>query len=102
MIYIKLHDTPHGEIVAMCDSELIGKVYSGSKAEIDLKKYSGFYKGELVEEVKAEPIAEKRDFYTANIVGTRSVGLFIKSGVASKSDVKKVSGIPYLHIYKAI
>ena len=102
MIYVKIHDTPQGEMVAMCDSELLGKAYSEANAEIDLRKYSDFYKGELVEEKAAEPVAEKKDFYTANIVGERSVGLFIKSGVASKSDVKKVSGIPYLHIYRAV
>ena len=82
MIYIKIHNTPEGEMVAMCDSELIGKVYSESKTEIDLQKYSDFYKGELVEEKEAEPVAERKGVYTANIVGERSVGLFIKSGVA--------------------
>ena len=102
MIYIRIHDTPQGEMVAMCDSELLGNVYSESNVEIDLQKYSDFYKGELVEEKEAEPLAGRKDFYTANIVGERSVSLFIKSGVASKSEVRKIRGIPYLHIYRAI
>lgn len=100
MIYLKLHLTPEGEIIAMCDEELLGKVYKEGKTELDLSTYSGFYKGDLVTEAKAGSIHEISNFYTANIVGKRAVGIFLKKGIAAEADVKTVKGIPYIHVFR--
>ncbi len=100
MIYIKVHPTEEGEIIAMCDSELLGKVYTEGKQELDLSTYSGFYKGELVSEEAAAATPALGIFYTANIVGKRSVEILIKKGLAKKSDLKKVRGVPYLHLFR--
>jgi hypothetical protein len=100
MIYLKIHVTPEGEIIAMCDEELLGKVYREGKAELDLATYSGFYKGDLVAEKAAESIAAINDFYTANIVGKRAVGIFLKKGLATKDDVRTVDGVHYVQLFK--
>ena len=51
MIYIKIHETEHGaKILAMCDKSLIGKVLEEGNVYIDLKLYSDFYTGELIDE----------------------------------------------------
>ncbi len=99
-IYIKVHPTPEGEIIAMCDSELLGRKYSEGKVELDLSAYSNFYRGELVGEEEAGSAIALDGFYTANIVGERSVRIFIRKGIASESDVKRVEGIPYMHLFK--
>lgn len=100
MIYLKVHNTPEGDIVAMCDRELIGKVYKEAKFELDLEKYSDFYKGSLMDDKDAETVPELSSFYTANIVGKRSVGIFLKKGIVSEGDVKKVKNVPYVHVYR--
>lgn len=102
MIYIKVHVTPEGEIIAMCDSELLGKAYREGETELDLRRYASFYKGDLVSERVAESTPAINDFYTANVVGKRSVGIFIKKGMASESEVMKIKEIPYIHIFRII
>ncbi len=102
MIYIKIHTTPEGKIVAMCDSELLGKIYVEGKRELDLSSYSGFYRGELADEKEVESTLPVSDFYTANIVGERSVGIFVKRGLASPSQAHKVKGVPYLQLFRVL
>ncbi len=102
MIYIRIHTTPEGKIVAMCDSELLGKIYREEKRELDLSSYSGFYRGDLIDEKEAEATIPISDFYTANAVGERSVGIFVKKGLASASEAHKVDGIPYLQLFRVL
>lgn len=100
MIYFKVHNTPEGDIIAMCDSELLGKIFKQGKLELDLETYSDFYKGDLVEDDEASEYVKKgMPFYTANIVGTRSVGIFMKKGLLSRKDIRKVKSVPYVHLY---
>jgi hypothetical protein len=100
MIYLKIHVTPEGEIIAMCDEELLGNVYRAGKVELDLATYAGFYKGDLVAEKAAESIAIINEFYTANIVGKRAVSIFLKRGLATKDDIRTVDGVHYLQLFK--
>ena len=102
MIYIKLHETEKGAIVAMCDKELLGKEFKEGKRELDLKKYSDFYKGDLVNKSTAEKMISKESIYTANIVGKESVEVCIEKGLASGQDVAMIAGVPCLHIYKMV
>lgn len=102
MIYLKVHITPEGEIIAMCDSELLGKAYAEGKTELNLSRYAEFYKGDLVTEEEAGSTHAINEFYTANIVGTRSVGIFIEKGIAAKEDLKRVGGVPYLHLFRIV
>ena len=98
MIYFKRYKTEHGDIIAMCDEELIGKIIKDGKIEIDLDKYSSFYKGELLKEEDVEALIG--DIYSANIVGERSTKIIIKRGLASENDVRKVNGIPFVQLFK--
>ena len=52
-MYLKTHASPDGEIVALCDIELIGKVLESGKARLDLSAYAPFYLGKKVEEKEA-------------------------------------------------
>jgi uncharacterized protein len=103
MIYLKIHITPEGEIIAMCDSELLGKKFKEGKLELDLSTYSEFYKGDLVEDDEASDyIKNSRSFYTANIVGEKSVAIFLRKGLVSRKEVRKVKEVPYVHIYTIV
>ncbi len=102
MIYIRLHETEKGAVVAMCDEELIGKRLKEGKRELDLASYGEFYRGELVDKKTAAKMISKEAVYTANVVGEESLSVCIEKGLASRSDAATISGVPYLHIYKMI
>lgn len=99
MIYLKRHDTPNGFIVAMCDEHLIGKVLKAGDTVLDLDKYASFYKGSLVDAAKIERKDVEYRLYSANAVGEESVGVFIRFGLASKDDVKKIGKVPLLEVF---
>ncbi len=100
MIYLKKHIADQGSVLAMCDEELLGRVLEEGKLLIDLDKYAGFYKGELISEEKAQGMVEGEELHTANIVGERSVAIMVGKGFASEDDVRKVSGVPFLQIFR--
>ncbi len=100
MIYIKIHDTENGDIIAMCDSHLIDKVLKEGDLEINVKDYSDFYKGELVDVEKAVGMLNPEKLYSANIIGKESVDAAIKGAIIHKDGVMKVSGIPYANAFR--
>lgn len=100
MIYLKEHAAEKGEIIAMCDKELIGKVLSEGKVRLDLEKYASFYKGELVSEKDAAKMLSEVEIHSANIVGKRSVEVAAKIGLIGKADVRKVKNVPFVNIFK--
>ena len=98
MIYLKKHLTKNGEMVAMCDEELLGRVFTEGKKELDLEKYAEFYKGRLLKEEEA--MQELGDeLYTANIVGKRSVGILVEKGLISGESVRKIAGVDVVQIF---
>jgi hypothetical protein len=99
MIYLKVHDTEKGRMIAMCDEELLGKVFKEGKLELNLDTYSEFYKGDLLREEEASTFINVDELHTANIVGKRSVGIVIKKGLVRNGQVAKISGVPFVHIY---
>jgi hypothetical protein len=100
MIYIKVHSTDNGDIIAMCDSSLIDKVLKEGELEINIRDYSDFYKGELVTEQRASEILDPRRVYSANIIGKESIRVAIKKKILDKNSVRKVKDIPYANIFK--
>jgi len=83
------------EIVAICDSELLGKKFEEGKFQLDIKE--SFFGGEKTSEEKAIEImqsmlSEDATFY---IVGEKSVNTAIKAGIISKDGVKKIQGVVF-------
>ncbi len=97
-MYLKIHESPRGKVVAVCDKELIGKILEDENTAMDLKNYSGFYVGEHVGKDDVEKALEK--FSSANIVGKKSVGVALSAGVVSKEDIMYINETPYIQIYK--
>jgi len=96
-MYLKIHSTPNGDVVAICDAVLIGKILSQGKMRIDLEKYSGFYIGEKVEPESA--IAALRAAPNANIVGEKSLAAAKTAGLEVSGAIK-IGGIPHLQLYR--
>jgi len=100
MIYIKFHNTDDGVILAMCDSALIGRVLEEGNVYIDIKNYSEFYTGDLVEPVQARALIVKDTIKAANVIGDEAVDVAIDSRIIRPENVSKVNGVRYAHAYR--
>lgn len=97
-MYLKIHETVDGKIVAACDKELIGKILEDENYHLDLKKSKSFYVGKKA--TKTDLKNALKDFYSANLVGKNTVDVAIKSGFAHKEDVIYINTTPHIQIYK--
>jgi len=83
------------DIVAICDSELLGKRFEQGKFQLDVKE--SFFKGDKTDEEKVIEIMkdmEKEDS-TFNIVGKKSVNAALKAGIIKQEGIGKIQGIPF-------
>ena len=96
-MYLKTHASPDGEIVALCDIELIGKVLVSGKARLDLSAYAPFYLGKKVDEKEAVEFLKLAQ--NANIVGKRALLAAKKAGFPV-SHAKMIGGSPHLQVYR--
>ena len=96
MLRVKIHKA-YRKIVAVCDSELIGKKFVEDNLQLDLQE--DFYGKDEVNEEKAIEImmAENSADATFNIVGGKSIQAAIKAGVIKEGEhsIIKIQGIPH-------
>ncbi|MBW2997363.1 DUF424 family protein [Candidatus Woesearchaeota archaeon] len=88
---VNVHDTPNGKMIAICDSDILGKTFEEGELQLDLS--SRFYQGEEKTAEEAESVL--KDSYVVNAVGKESVGLLVKKNLVKKENIGIVSGIPY-------
>lgn len=86
------------DIVAICDSELLGKKFEEGKFQLDVK--NSFFNGDETNEEKAIKIMKDmtREDATFNIVGEKSVNAALKAGIILEEGIKKIQGIPFAMI----
>ena len=93
-MFIKIHKS-YREVVAICDSELIGKCFEQGKFQLDLKE--SFFKGE--EKTKEEVLEIIKNMIkedaTFNIVGKEATETALEAGIISKEGIKEIQGIPF-------
>jgi len=94
MVQMKVHDS-YRKVVALCDSELIGKKFEEGKKQLDLRE--NFYKGEELDREKLLEMLRnfREDDATFNIVGKEAVKLSKEAGIVSEGNLGKVDGIPF-------
>ena len=88
MMYIKIHNS-YRTVVAVCDSDLIGKIFEEGNIELNVKE--NFFKGEETSEDEVFEIMQNMalEDATFNIVGENSVNVAKKAGIISENDIKK-------------
>ena len=93
-MYIKIHKA-YRNVIAVCDSELIGKKFEEGIKVLDVRE--NFYKGELKTEKEVIEIMEDfiKEDATFSIIGKKSVSAAIKASIISQEGIKKVAGIPF-------
>jgi hypothetical protein len=91
---VKIHEA-YRKIIAICDSELLGKKLEQDNLQLDVKE--GFYKGkELKEQQVLEIIEEgKKEDACFNIVGKESINIAIKSGIIDEKSIITIQKIPH-------
>lgn len=93
-IFVKLHKS-YRTVVAVCDSELIGKKFEEGIKQLDVRE--NFYKDkeksfdEVVEILKFQ----KAEDATFNIVGKNSINAAKKAELISNKGIYYVNKIPY-------
>lgn len=84
------------KMVNICDLELIGTQIEQDKFAINLTKE--FFQQEIIEDIVADKLLLECSI--ANLAGQRIVSRAIKLKLANEATVKRISGVPFLMIYK--
>lgn len=94
MIIINIMNS-YRDVVAVCDSEIIGKRFEEGKFQLDLT--GGFFRGEEIDEKRAVDIMKRmsREDATFNIVGENSVNAALEAGIIEEEGIKKIQGVPF-------
>ncbi|MEJ2268069.1 MAG: DUF424 family protein [Nanoarchaeota archaeon] len=82
-------------IVAICDSDLIGRKFEQGKFQLDLT--GTFFKGKEVSEKEAIKIIQnmQKEDATFNIVGQKSINTAVKAEIILEKGIKKIQGVPF-------
>ena len=83
-------------MVNICDIELVGTKLEQGEIVVDLTKE--YFQEEIIEERKAENLLKTCS--VANLVGERIVNKAITLRLAKEISIKRISGIPFLMIFK--
>jgi hypothetical protein len=83
------------DVVAICDTELLGKKFEEGKFQLDVKE--SFFKGEETNEEKAIELMKEMavEDATFNIIGKESINAAIKAEIISEEKVGKIQEIPF-------
>lgn len=100
MIYVKIHNSENGDIIAMCDSSLIDKIISDGELEINIRDYSDFYRGSLVDRKKALGMINPKRMNSANIIGKESVEVAVEGNIILEESIRLTGKIPYAHAFR--
>lgn len=94
MFCTKIHRS-YRTVVAICDSELIGKRFEQDKRQLDLRE--SFYKEREINEKELRKIIKMQiiEDSTFNIVGKESIKIAIQEGLIKKDSVAEVADIPF-------
>lgn len=91
MICLKVYRKGTETLVAACDSDLVGKTFTGRGLKITVS--AGFYKGDDADE---EMLVNRLQLATvANLVGKRTMEIAIRYGFVDPDCVLDIGGIPH-------
>lgn len=80
----------------ICDVDLVGKKISEKNLQVDISK--NYYGKEIVEKNEAENLLKNSS--VINMVGKEIISLSMNLGIGSEKGIKKISGVPFLIVYK--
>ena len=84
-------------MVAICDLELVGSQLEQEDGLV-INISPDYYQQEVIEAGPAKELLQKCDI--ANLVGEKIIGHAISMKMAKEVSIKRISGVPFLMIYK--
>lgn len=90
-MYMKIFTSDTNVLVAVCDSELIGRSFH--ECGRTLRANEDFYRGEKVSDEDVEKALLGAT--TANFIGERAVGCAVACGAVEPENVIMVEGVPH-------
>ena len=97
-MYMRIHETPKGKIVAACDKELLGTVLDDGKAILDLLTHKEFYKGNPANAARLKD--ELKRFNSANLVGEKAVRVALELELVEEDAIIYINRIPHIQLYR--
>jgi hypothetical protein len=93
-MFVRIVDS-YRYVVAVCDSELLGKRFEEGLFQLDVKE--SFYGRDEKSESETIEILKKmrREDATFNIVGKKSVRTALKAGIINEESIGKVQGVEF-------
>lgn len=88
----KMHREGARLIIAMCDSDILGKKFEDGNRVLDLS--SAFYKGTEVTKEKIRPFLKKA--YVINAAGKQSIALLVEEGIIKKDSIRRIDDVPHV------
>jgi len=98
-MFLKIHRSPgSGDVVAVCDRELINRTISNETVTVTASVMEAFYGNSpaTADEVRA---ALKRTG-NANLMGERAVSIAISMGLLTHSECIMIDTVPHAQIYQ--
>lgn len=93
-MFVKIHKTEKGPILAACDEHLIGMNFREEGKRLDVSEI--FYKGESVG--RDVLVDRMKNVYTMNLVGDEVVSIAIEEGYASAENVIEIDGVKHVQV----
>lgn len=92
-MFIKIHES-YRTIVALADSDIIGKVFEEGIKRIEVR--ASFFAGEKKSKKEIIEILKEmnKEDATFNIIGDKSISAAIEAGIISKNGIMKIQNVP--------
>jgi len=96
MFSYRLYRTSQTTVLAVCDEELLGRVFR--EGEVVLNVSEGYYGGDRCDQEKLRDLLREADIIS--LVGERCISVAVDANLAEWRFVKRVEGIPHLNVYR--
>jgi hypothetical protein len=90
-MYLKIHQSPQGTVIAVCDRELLGTTLQGDSFDVEISAF--FYGGEEIGEDELKLCFSQTG--SLNLVGKRTIECAIACGAVDRAAVCDIAGIPH-------
>ncbi len=91
---VKIHKSYGKVVLAMCDDDILGKVFEDEDSILDLS--SSFFKGEEMDEDVVLNLV--KEAHIINAVGKFCVDFLINNNIVQKKDIKKINNTPHVQV----
>ena len=96
-MFLKIHRSPEiGDVVAVCDRELINTTVSQGKMTVQITE--AFYGTTPATAAEVEEALSNAG--NVNLMGERSVGVAVKMGLITRAGCIMIGAVPHAQIYR--